>query len=336
MRERRAKGSNRKPPVTIEAARANCLKIDWRDEELKTPEQPGLHVLEDYPLESLVPYIDWTPFFQTWELAGRYPDILKDPVVGEVASGLYADAREMLDSIVNEGWLQARAVFGLYPAASDGDDILLYQDESRSEVRERLLFLRQQRDKASGRSNRCLADYVAPKDGGYKDYMGLFAVTAGLGIEKKLAEFEAQHDDYQSILLKALADRLAEAFAEHLHQRVRKEFWGFAADETLTNNELIRESYQGIRPAPGYPACPDHGEKEKIFRLLQATENAQMELTSGFAMLPTASVCGYYFAHPQAEYFVLGPVLPDQVEDYAERKGCSAEIVSRSLPSNVN
>ena len=335
MRERRAKGSNRKPPVDIEKARANRLEIDWRESDLKTPNQPGLHVLEDYPVEALVPLIDWTPFFQTWELAGRFPGILEDSVVGEVASGLYEDARQMLDLIVKEKWLQARAVFGIYPAVSDGDDILLYKDDSRSEVREKLLFLRQQRDKAVGRSNRCLADYVAPMESGLEDYAGLFAVTAGLGIEKKLEEFEATHDDYQSILLKALADRLAEAFAEHLHQRVRKEFWGYATDESLSNDELIKESYRGIRPAPGYPACPDHSEKEKIFRLLQAPENAHMELTSGFAMLPTASVCGYYFAHPQAEYFVLGPVLEDQVADYAKRKGCSVEEVRRSLPSNV-
>jgi 5-methyltetrahydrofolate--homocysteine methyltransferase len=201
---------------------------------------------------------------------------------------------------------------------------------------EKLLFLRQQRAKAEGRSNRCLADYVASADSGLEDHAGLFAVTAGLGIEEKLEEFEAVHDDYQSILLKALADRLAEAFAEHLHQRVRKEFWGYAADESLVNNELVQECYRGIRPAPGYPACPDHSEKEKIFRLLDAAENADMELTSGFAMRPAASVCGYYFAHPQAEYFVLGPVLADQLEDYSRRKGCSVDEVRLLLPANLH
>jgi 5-methyltetrahydrofolate--homocysteine methyltransferase len=336
MRERRAKGSRRKPPAPIDSARSNRLKIDWKIPDLKIPNHPGLHVLDDYPLENLVDYIDWTPFFQTWELAGRYPQILEDPVVGEAAASLYADAREMLDSVIREKWLRARAVFGLYPAASDGDDLLLYEDESRTDVKERLLFLRQQRAKAQGRPNRCLADYVAPADSGFKDHAGLFAVTAGLGIEDKLDEFEAAHDDYQSILLKALADRLAEAFAEHLHQRVRKEFWGFAENESLANEELIRESYRGIRPAPGYPACPDHSEKEKIFRLLDAPGNAGMELTSGFAMLPAASVCGYYFAHPLAEYFVLGPVLGDQLEDYSRRRDCSIEEVRLLLPANLH
>ena len=210
----------------------------------------------------------------------------------------------------------------------------MYEDQSREQPVEKLLYLRQQRAKAEGRTNRCLADYVAPKGSGKNDYAGLFAVTAGLGIERKLEEFEAAHDDYQSILLKALADRLAEAFAEHLHQRVRREFWGYAENESLDNEQLIREKYQGIRPAPGYPACPDHSEKEKIFRLLDAPANAQMELTSGFAMLPAASVCGYYFAHPQAEYFVLGPVLEDQATDYARRKSCSVEDISTLLPSN--
>jgi 5-methyltetrahydrofolate--homocysteine methyltransferase len=334
MRERRSKGSNRKPPVSLDDARANHLQIDWDDTEICIPNAAGLQVLENYPLEKLVDIIDWTPFFQTWELAGRYPAILEDPVVGEAASNLYADAREMLDRIITEKWLGARAVFRIYAAASDGDDVYLYEDESREQPVEKLLFLRQQRAKAEGRSNRCLADYVAPKGSGKNDYAGLFAVTAGLGIERKLEEFEAAHDDYQSILLKALADRLAEAFAEHLHQRVRREFWGYAENESLDNEQLIREKYQGIRPAPGYPACPDHSEKEKIFRLLDAPANAQMELTSGFAMLPAASVCGYYFAHPQAEYFVLGPVLEDQATDYARRKSCSVEDISTLLPSN--
>ena len=335
LRERRAGGSKRKPPVTLEQARANRLAIDWQADPLPRPRQPGLHVLDDYPLETLVDYIDWTPFFRTWELAGRFPDILEDDVVGETASSLYRDAREMLKRIVEEKWLQARAVFGLFPAAARGDDVVLYRDEKREEEVETLLFLRQQRAKAEGRANRCLADYVAPEEAGLEDWMGLFAVTAGLGIENKLAEFEAEHDDYRSILLKALADRLAEAFAEHLHQRVRKEFWGYARDESLDKDALIGESYQGIRPAPGYPACPDHSEKSKLFRLLDAPANAGMELTSGFAMSPAASVSGYYFAHPEAQYFVLGPVLEDQVEDYAERKGCSPEDVERLIPMNI-
>jgi 5-methyltetrahydrofolate--homocysteine methyltransferase len=336
LRQRRAGGSRRSPPVPLAEARANRLELEWADADLKRPDQPGVHVLEDYPIAELAEFIDWTPFFQTWELAGRFPEILEDPVVGETATSLYADAREMLDAIVSEGWLRARAVFGLFPAASQGDDLLLYTDEARTEVLETLLFLRQQRAKAKGRAHRCLADYVAPAGGGPPDHAGLFAVTAGLGIERKLAEFEAAHDDYRSILLKALADRLAEAFAERLHQRVRTEFWGYAPKEALTPEELIRESYRGIRPAPGYPACPDHSEKEKIFRLLDAPANAGMELTSGYAMLPTASVCGYYFAHPEAEYFVLGPVLNDQLEDYARRRNCSVADVRRLLPSNLH
>ena len=261
---------------------------------------------------------------------------MQDALVGEAATSLYDDARRMLDDIVQEKWLQARAVFGLFPAGSSGDDVLLFADENRDCVLTTLNFLRQQRPKAAGRANRCLADYVAPRDSGLSDYVGLFAVTAGLGIQRKLDEFEAQHDDYRAILLKALADRLAEALAERLHQRVRQEFWGYAADESLDAEELIGERYRGIRPAPGYPACPDHSEKEKIFSVLDAARHAGMELTSGFAMLPAASVCGYYFAHPQAEYFVLGPVLPDQLEDYARRKDCSVDEVRRLLPSNLH
>ncbi|HET6593920.1 MAG TPA: methionine synthase, partial [Xanthomonadales bacterium] len=336
LRERRASGSKRQPPVSLEQARANPLRIDWQPADLTAPRLKGLQVLDDYPLEELIGFIDWTPFFQTWELAGRYPGILQDPIVGESATSLFADAREMLDSIVREKWLRARAVFATYPAAACGDDVLLFRDEQREDVLETLNFLRQQRAKAEGRANRCLADYVAPRDSGMADYCGLFAVTAGLGIEDKLREFEDAHDDYRAILLKALADRLAEALAERLHQRVRREFWGYASDESLSPGELIAERYRGIRPAPGYPACPDHSEKSKIFHLLDAPANAGMELTSGYAMLPTASVCGYYFAHPQAQYFVLGPILPDQLQDYAARKDCSVDEVRRLLPSNLH
>ena len=334
LRERRARGSKRTPPVSLLSARENCLQIEWNQADVAQPAQTGVHVLEDYPLSRLAEYIDWTPFFQTWELAGRFPAILKDPVVGEVASNLYHDAREMLDRIISENWLQARAVYAIFPAASAGDDVLLFENEGRSSVKETLCFLRQQRAKARGRSNRCFADYIAPAETALNDHIGLFAVTAGLGIETKLAEFEASHDDYQSILLKALADRLAEAFAEHLHHRLRTEFWAYDTDESLDNESLIKESYCGIRPAPGYPACPDHSEKKKIFALLEAEENAKMELTSGYAMLPAASVSGYYFAHPQAEYFVLGPILSDQLEDYAARKGCNLEQARRLLPAN--
>jgi 5-methyltetrahydrofolate--homocysteine methyltransferase len=336
LRERRARGSRRTPPVSLASARENQLQIEWNREDVTPPAQSGIHVLADYPLSRLARYIDWTPFFQTWELAGRFPAILDDPVVGETASSLYRDARDMLDRIISENWLRARAVYGIFPAASQGDDVLLFTGSEREKVRETLNFLRQQRAKASGRANRCFSDYVAPAGTGIEDHIGLFAVTTGLGIEEKLAEFEAAHDDYQSILLKALADRLAEAFAEHLHHRIRTEFWAYAKDESLDNEELIKEAYRGIRPAPGYPACPDHSEKEKIFELLGASDHAEMVLTSGFSMLPAASVCGYYFAHPQAEYFVLGPILTDQLEDYARRKDCSIEEVHRLLPANLH
>jgi 5-methyltetrahydrofolate--homocysteine methyltransferase len=336
LRDRRARGSRRKPPVSLSAARDNHLKIDWKEQDLSDPVSTGVHTLNDYPLGRLVDFIDWTPFFQTWELTGRFPAILEDPVVGEAATGLYRDARAMLERIVNEKWLRASAVYGIFPAASTGDDVLLFEDESHGKLLATLNFLRQQRDKAQGRANRCLADYIAPAESGLEDHIGLFAVTTGLGIETKLEEFEAAHDDYQSILLKALADRLAEAFAEHLHWRIRKEFWGYSSNEILKNDELIKETYRGIRPAPGYPACPDHSEKKKIFQLLNAEKNAGMELTSGYAMLPAAAVSGYYFAHPQAEYFILGPILPDQLEDYARRKDCSVDEIRRLLPANLH
>ncbi|MGH8035128.1 MAG: vitamin B12 dependent-methionine synthase activation domain-containing protein, partial [Lysobacterales bacterium] len=282
-----------------------------------------------------VEIIDWTPFFQTWELAGRYPAILEDPLVGEAASGLFLDAQRMLRRIVEEKWLRAAAVIGLYPAATDVDDVVLYADPERTVELERLLFLRQQKAKAEDSPNLCLADFVAPHSAGLKDHIGLFAVTAGLGIASRVRQFESDNDDYSAILLKALADRLAEALAEHMHLRVRKEFWGYASGESLENEGIINEGYQGIRPAPGYPACPEHSEKDKIFRLLGATESADMTLTSSYAMLPAASVCGYYFAHPEAKYFVLGPVLPDQLEDYAGRKGCASEDLRRLLPANL-
>ena len=336
LRDRRARGSRRKPPIALAAARSNHVKVEWKEEDLARPVLTGVHTLKDYPLDRLVDYIDWTPFFQAWELAGRFPAILEDPVVGEAATSLYRDARAMLECIVKEKWLQANAVYGMFPAVSIGDDVLLFEDESHKNTIATLNFLRQQRDKAKGRANRCLADYIAPEQSGLKDHIGLFAVTAGLGIEKKLEEFEAANDDYQSILLKALADRLAEAFTEHLHWRIRREFWAYSSNEDLKNEELIKETYRGIRPAPGYPSCPDHSEKEKIFQILAATENAGIELTSGYAMLPTAAVSGYYFAHPKAEYFILGPILPDQLEDYARRKECTLDVVRRSLPANLH
>jgi 5-methyltetrahydrofolate--homocysteine methyltransferase len=270
-----------------------------------------------------VPYIVWTPFFQTWELAGSYPKILQDPVVGDAARKLFAEAQEMLARIVKENWVVANGVFGLYPAAQvEGDDIELYRDENRSEVLMTWHNLRQQNHKPTGRANLCLADFVAPRASGVADWIGAFAVSAG-GIDERVAGFEAKNDDYNAIMLKALADRLAEAFAEHLHERVRKEFWGYAAAEQLTSGDLIAEAYRGIRPAPGYPACPDHLGKGPLFRVLDAERNAAMRLTESYAMLPASAVSGFYLSHPESTYFAVGKIGRDQVEDYARRAGLS-------------
>jgi len=296
---------------------------------------PGLHVFDHINLAELVPLIDWTPFFQTWEMQGRYPEILEDADKGEAARSLFSDASSMLKQVVEKSWLGARATVGIFPAAAIGDDVVIYNDESRETENQRLNFLRQQKPKATGRHNRCLSDFIAPASSGLQDHIGLFAVTAGLGIEEKLAEFEKDHDDYSAIMLKALADRLAEALAEHTHRLVRQELWGYAPMESLDNKALIAENYRGIRPAPGYPACPDHSEKEKVFELLDATNNSKMTLTSGFAMLPAASVSGYYFAHPDSTYFVLGNIMEDQLLDYAKRKNISPEQARRLLVANV-
>jgi 5-methyltetrahydrofolate--homocysteine methyltransferase len=317
--------------VSLAAARQNKLAVDWRDYAPPAPTFLGLQRLDNYPLADLRPVIDWSPFFHAWELAGKFPAILDDPLVGETARSLHRDALEMLDEIIAEQRLTACAVFGFFPANSVGDDAALYTDESRQEELARLHFLRQQMERPPGRPNLCLADFVAPQESGLADYIGLFAVTAGIGLDEIVAEYEAQHDDYRAILAKALADRLAEAFAEHLHQRVRREFWGYAPDEALDNDALIAEQYQGVRPAPGYPACPDHTEKGTLFSLLDAPANVNMSLTENFAMLPTAAVSGYYFAHPQASYFGIGRIAKDQVEDYAARKGMTLEEAERWL-----
>ncbi|TVS16800.1 MAG: methionine synthase [Gammaproteobacteria bacterium] len=297
------------------------------------PRQPGIHVLDDYPLRDLVPYIDWTPFFMTWELAGKYPNILEDEVVGETARSLFSDAQGMLARIISEHWVTARAVFGFWPASRvDDDDVALWTGPDRRTRAATLHFLRQQTIRPDGAPNRSLADYVAPAA---EDWMGAFAVTAGIGAETKLAEFEADHDDYQSILFKALMDRLAEAFAEHLHARVRREYWGYAPDETLDNTDLIKERYQGIRPAPGYPACPDHTEKATLWKLLDVPERVGISLTESFAMDPASSVSGWYFAHPEARYFGVGKIQADQVAAYARRKGMSLAEAERWLAPNL-
>jgi len=318
--------------ISLEEARAHGVKTDWNVYTPPKPKLLGVQKLENYPLGLLVDFIDWTPFFQAWELAGRYPKILQDEVVGNEARKLYADAQAMLKQIVNEKWLTANAVFGLFPANSiNSDDIEIYTDDSRKKVAMTWHNLRQQTKKPADIPNYCLADFIAPKQSKVKDYIGGFAVTAGIGIEARVAEFEKHHDDYNAILLKALADRLAEAFAEHLHLRVRREFWGYASDEGLDNEALIAEKYRGIRPAPGYPACPEHTEKGPLFELLQAPLNAGITITESFAMLPTAAVSGFYFSHPQAKYFATGKVNKDQVEDYAKRKGWTVEEAERWL-----
>jgi 5-methyltetrahydrofolate--homocysteine methyltransferase len=328
------KAEERRQPIVN--ARRNRLAIDWT---VTTPPEPcftGVRPLKDYPLEELVPLIDWTPFFQTWELAGHYPAILTDPVVGPTASNLFRDAGILLQRIIRERLLHAQGVFGFFPANSVGDDIQLYVDEDRVQEKGVIHTLRQQMVKPPGRPNLALADFVAPRETSLPDYLGAFAVTAGVGIDDLVARFEADHDDYNAILTKALADRLAEAFAELLHRRVRKEFWGYARDEELDNDGLIKERYQGIRPAPGYPACPDHTEKRTIFDLLGAEKQAGITLTESFAMLPAASVSGYYFWHPQAQYFGVGKIERDQVEDYARRKAMDVATVERWLAPNLN
>ena len=318
--------------VTLKEARAHGLKTDWRNYMPPRPWLTGVHKFENYPLDKIAEYIDWTPFFHAWELSGRYPKILQDKTVGEEARKLFADAQAMLKKIIAENWLTANAVFGLFPANSvNSDDIEIYTDETRSKVAMTWHNLRQQTRKPDDIPNYCLADFIAPKESKLKDYIGAFAVTAGLGIDARVAEFEKHHDDYNAILLKSLADRLAEAFAEHLHLRVRREFWGYAADEALGNDGLIAEQYRGIRPAPGYPACPDHTGKGPLFELLQAPLNAGITLTDSYAMLPTAAVSGFYFSHPQAQYFATGKVDRDQVADYAQRKGWTLEEAERWL-----
>ena len=298
--------------------------------------KPGLTVFDDYSLAELRETIDWTPFFQAWELAGHYPAILTDTVVGAQASELFADAQAMMDRIVGEKWLKARAVIGFWPAANLMDDVEIYTDDTRTQPLATLHHLRQQADKPVERPNLCLADFIAPKEFGKPDWIGGFAVTAGLGIEPHLDRFHADHDDYSAIILKALADRLAEAFAERMHQRVRKEFWGFVPDEALANEDLIAEKYQGIRPAPGYPACPEHTEKATLFKLLDATNNAGITLTEGFSMYPAAAVSGWYFSHPDSQYFVVGRLGLEQVRDYARRKGWSHAEAERWLASNLD
>ena len=322
--------------MSLSQARLNKPAIDWQKTNIVPPTNLGLQVFADYPLSELREYIDWTPFFHAWELKGSYPKILSDQEKGEEASKLFVDAEKMLAQIIDEKWLQAQAVIGFFPANTIADDdVELYTDDGRQQVLTKLCFLRQQVEKANKGPSRCLADYVAPKETQINDYIGVFAVTTGIGLQHKVAQFEQAHDDYHAILLKALADRLAEAFAERLHERVRKEFWPYAAHEKLSNNDLIKEQYDGIRPAPGYPACPDHTEKAKLWQLLDAEKNAHIILTESFAMLPASSVSGWYFANPEARYFNVGKINKDQVLDYAQRKNMTLEEAERWLAPNL-
>ncbi len=334
VRERHKGRKAKTKQHSLEQARAN--KFDYADHEPVKPDFLGIKVFDHFDLKKLVPYIDWTPFFQTWELSGKYPAILEDKLVGEEAKKLFADARAMLDKIVEEKWLEARAVIGFFPANSQEDDIIVYQDDERTEALETLHHLRQQNIKAPGHPNYCLSDFVAPVESGKKDYIGGFAVTTGLGIEKKLAEFEKDHDDYSAIMLKALADRLAEAFAEYMHEQVRKYYWGYAPEEQHAKTDLISEAYQGIRPAPGYPACPDHTEKEKLFKLLNVSQHTGIELTESFAMSPASAVSGWYFAHPESQYFNVGKITDEQLKSYARRKGMTEELAERWLSAHLH
>ncbi|MBL0223461.1 MAG: methionine synthase [Xanthomonadales bacterium] len=334
IRERHKDRGNGKRLVSFEKARAQRFDGDWANYRPPAPRQPGISVFEDFPLDEIVPFIDWSPFFNAWELAGRYPAILSDDVVGAQASELFADAQTMLDRIIKEKWLKASGVIGLWRANSLDEDIeVLHADGS---VLARLHCLRQQADKPVERPDFCLADFIAPKDSGVEDWIGAFAVTAGIGIDAHIERFQKDYDDYSAILLKALADRLAEAFAECLHQRVRREYWGYASDESLDNEALIAEKYRGIRPAPGYPACPDHTEKATLFRILDATARAGITITENFAMVPTAAVSGWYFSHPKSQYFVVGKISREQVLDYAGRKGWSLLEAERWLAPNLD
>jgi len=335
VRERRAQKDEARNLVKLEQAQANPTPIDWQNTDIVVPNQLGLTVFDTIDLREIVPLIDWTFFFHAWQLKGRFPKILDDAEKGEEARKLFADAQVMLDQIIDQQWLKARAVIGLFAANAVQDDIEIYADESRSEILTTLHNLRKQGRQPAGKYNECLADYIAPKNGAKVDYMGGFAATAGIGIDEHLARFEAEHDDYQSIMLKALADRLAEALTEWLHLQVRTRYWGYAASENLSNDELIAEDYAGIRPAMGYPASPDHTEKDLLWQLLDAEKNTGIWLTESKAMVPTAAVSGLYFAHPQARYFAVGKINKDQVADYARRKAMPIETVEQWLAPNL-
>jgi 5-methyltetrahydrofolate--homocysteine methyltransferase len=335
VRGRRAAKDEAKNLVSAAEARENATPVDWLHYQPPVPREPGVQVFDDIPLSDIAPYIDWTFFFHAWQLKGRYPQILDDPEKGEEARKLYDDAHAMLARILDEKWLRAAAVIGLFPANTVGDDIQVYADEDRAEPLLTFHCLRKQGRQPDGKYNESLADFVAPAHTGIADYIGGFACTAGVGIDEHVTAFEADHDDYSALMLKALADRLAEALAEMLHQRVRRRHWGYAEEEDLRNRDLIEERYRGIRPALGYPACPDHTEKDLLWELLDVEARTGIWLTESKAMVPTAAVSGLYFSHPDARYFAVGKINKDQVSDYAERKGMSLNEVERWLAPNL-
>jgi 5-methyltetrahydrofolate--homocysteine methyltransferase len=335
VREEFYASQSQKRYLPIAEARERGMKTEWQKREVIKPSFLGTRVFDDYDLKDIRTHIDWSPFFMTWELNGKFPQILNHPKMGEEAKRLYQDAQTLLDKIIAEKLLTARSVIGFFPAASVGDDIEIYKDDERQEILTVFHTLRQQMVKHDDKPYYALADFIAPKETGLKDYIGGFAVTAGIGTDVLCAKYEVDHDDYQSILVKAIADRLAEAFAERMHERVRREFWGYVPEENLTNEELIQCRYQGIRPAPGYPACPDHTEKALLFDLLKVTPAVGISLTESFAMMPASSVSGIYFSHPDSKYFWLGKIAQDQVEDLARRKAMPLADLERWLSPNL-
>jgi len=343
FREQFLKRGKQKEYLSLDEARQNKFKIDWNVSEIIKPKQLGIQIIEDFDIKKLESYIDWSPFFRSWDLHGRYPNILTDTVVGEQATELFKDAQELLKRIFDEDLLKAKAIFGLFLANTiNHDDIEVTVENCHTELVEvsqkntvKFLTLRQQSKKATGRPNIALADFIAPKNSGLQDYIGCFCVSTGFGTQELASQFEADNDDYNSIMIKALADRLAEAFAEYLHKEVRTNYWNYSKDENLTNEELIKEVYRGIRPAPGYPACPDHLEKETIWTLLSIEETIGVKLTESLAMWPAASVSGYYFANPEARYFGLGKINEDQLRDYSKRRNISEDQARKWLNPNL-
>jgi 5-methyltetrahydrofolate--homocysteine methyltransferase len=336
LREQNLAKKSGKTHIDLNQARKNKVNIDWERSLISHPTKIGNTILTDYSLKEIAEYIDWTFFFHAWEINGKYPKIFDDPIKGDEAKKLYDDAQVMLKQIIDNKMLTANGVFGIYPANSTGDDIEIYSDEKREKTVKVLHHLRNQQIKEEDEDNACLSDFIAPKETGIKDYVGAFAVTCGIGIENHVHKFEENHDDYSAIMIKILADRLAEAFAELLHKKVRKDHWAYSPNENLGVTELIREKYRGIRPAAGYPACPDHTEKGIIFDLLEAEKNTKIKLTESFMMNPGASVSGLYFAHPESRYFNVQRIGKDQVEDFANRKGMTVKEVEKWLATNLN